>query len=151
MLTRYRKSSPSYTPSRDPFFNFVDRFFNEVGYPTSDNGADTGDRWLPPVDIQETEESFLAVADLPGLTKDDIDISLEDGVLTIAGERKFSNDDQEGKTFRRIERAYGTFRRSFTLPQGVDAEKVAATFNDGVLHLTLPKSASAKPRKIAIS
>ena len=151
MLTRYRKSSPSYTPARDPFLSFVDRFFNEVGYPTGENGSDSSDRWLPPVDIQETDDAFVVSADLPGLSKDDIDISLEDGVLTLAGERKFSNDETEGKTFRRIERSYGAFRRSFTLPQGVDAEKVNATFGDGVLHLTLPKSATAKPRKISIS
>lgn len=150
MLTRYRTSTPSYKTTRDPFLNFVDRFFNEVGYPTGENGSDS-DRWLPAVDIQETDEAFVVSADLPGLSKDDIDISLEDGVLTLAGERKFSNEETEGKTFRRIERSYGAFRRSFTLPQGVDAEKVKATFADGELHLTLPKSATAKPRKISIS
>ncbi|MDA8020454.1 MAG: Hsp20/alpha crystallin family protein [Thermoanaerobaculia bacterium] len=151
MLTRYRKTSPTVTAARDPFFSFVDRFFNEVGFPAGENGADTSDRWLPPVDIQETDDAFVVSADLPGLSKDDIDISLEDGVLTLAGERKFSNEETEGKTFRRIERSYGSFRRSFTLPQGVDAKKVNAKFTDGELHLTLPKSATAKPRKITIS
>lgn len=151
MLTRYRKSTPSYSNfNRDPIFSFVDRFFNEVGYPTQETSGDNRD-WVPAVDIQETEDAFVATADLPGLSKDDIDVSLEDGVLTIAGERRFVNEEEEGKTFRRIERAYGTFRRAFTLPQGVDAENVEAKFKDGVLHLTLPKSPAAKARKIAIS
>lgn len=150
MLTRYRKSTPSYNFNRDPFFSFVDRFFNEVGHPAQESSGESRD-WTPAVDIQETDDAFLATADLPGLKKDDIDVSLEDGVLTIAGERRFVNEEEEGKTFRRIERAYGTFRRSFTLPQGVDAEDVEAKFEDGVLHLTMPKSPTAKPRKIAIS
>jgi HSP20 family protein len=151
MLTRYRSTTPSYTAPRDPFLNFVGRFFNEIGQPAGENGGQSAEHWLPAVDIQETDDAFLVFADLPGLSKDDIDISLEDGVLTLAGERKFTNEEADGKTYRRIERSYGAFRRSFTLPQGVDAEKVNAQFADGELHLTLPKSATAKPRKISIS
>lgn len=151
MLTRYRKSAPTYTPSHDPLFSLMDRFFNEVGYPTGENGQDAAGSWLPAVDIQETDEAFVVSADLPGLSKDDIEISLDDGVLTLAGERKFSNEEGDGKSFRRIERSYGAFRRSFTLPQGVDFDKVNATFANGELHLTVPKSPTAKPRRIAIS
>lgn len=154
MLTRYRKSTPaSGTTYRDPFYSFVDRFFNEYAYgnggtTVSTGTGDTG--WAPAMDIVETENEFVATADLPGLTKDDIDLSIEDGVLTLCGERNLEHAENEGK-FRRIERSYGRFTRSFSLPQGLDHEKVAATFDNGVLTLTLPKSDVAKSRKIDIS
>lgn len=154
MLTRYRRTTPSYdTLARDPFVNFVDRFFNEVAWPTAggvENGGDRG--WIPAMDIVENEDAFVATADLPGLTKDDIDISLEDGALSISGERKIQHTEGDGnKGFRRLERSYGAFHRSFTLPQGVDVEKVEAKFADGVLSLTLPKAETARSRKISIS
>ena len=142
---------------RDPLFNFVDRFFNDGSFNGLSNRptelTPTNRTWLPPVDIVETEEAFLATADLPGLTKDDIDISLENNLLTVSGERRYekaTEGEDEGK-FRRVERAYGSFRRSFNLPTGVDVQKVEAKFEHGVLTLTLPKAEVAKSRKIAIA
>ncbi|MEL7062065.1 MAG: Hsp20/alpha crystallin family protein [Acidobacteriota bacterium] len=156
MLTRTRRSHPSRSltyGTNDPFFRFVDRFFNELGQRelSSDAGDEVAAGWLPALDILETEAGFVAHVDLPGLTKDDIDLSLEDGMLTLSGERKFTHDQADVKGFRRVERAFGRFSRSFTLPQGIDVEGVTASFANGVLELTLPKSEVAKSRKIAIA
>ena len=151
-LTRTPKSSPAFFSTRDPFHGFFDRVFDNF-WNDSDfaRGGESGGRtWLPAVDIYENDDAFVATADLPGLKKEDIDVSLEDSVLTVSGERKFEASEGEG-TFRRVERSYGTFRRSFTLPRGVDAAKVEAKFEDGVLTLTLPKSEIAKGRKITVS
>ena len=163
MLTRFRRNVPT-TPAftRDPFFNFVDRFFNELSWPASGVPGDAtegnGSAWMPAVDVVENEDAYVVTADLPGLKKEDVDVSLDDGVLTISGERRFESkstgpegEDNEGrKGFRRFERAYGSFRRSFSLPQGLDFEKVEAKFADGELTLTLPKAEVTKSRKISI-
>ncbi len=149
-LTRTPKSP--FLVRRDPFHGVFDRVFDNF-WGDSDFVADAeagGRTWLPAVDIYENDEAFVATADLPGLKKDDIDVSIEDNVLTVSGERKFEKSDDEG-TFRRVERSYGTFRRSFALPRGVDSAKVEARFEDGVLTLTLPKSELAKSRKISVS
>ena len=147
-----RKPSPSFFSTRDPFNGLFDRAFDNF-WNDSDFVADgeSGQRtWLPAVDIYENDDAFVATADLPGLKKDDIDVALEDNVLTVSGERKFEAREGEG-SFRRVERSYGTFRRSFALPRGVDSTKVEAKFKDGVLTLTLPKSEVAKGRKITVS
>ncbi len=147
-LTRYRKNPlTGDVVQRDPFFQLVDRFMHDF------NAAPVEARgWKPPVDIVEKDNAFLATVDLPGLKKEDIEISLDEGVLTLQGERKLEHaEGDEAKGYRRIERAYGAFSRSFTLPQGVDLGKIEATFADGVLTLTLPKSEAAKARKIAIA
>lgn len=147
-LTRTTKS-PFFGP-RDPFHGFFDRVFDNFWNDSDFVPAEAGRRtWLPAVDIYESDDAFVATADLPGLKKDDIDVSIEDNVLTVSGERKFEQSEGEG-TFRRVERSYGTFRRSFTLPRGVDSAKVEAKFEDGVLTLTLPKSEMAKSRKITV-
>ncbi|MGD2115661.1 MAG: Hsp20/alpha crystallin family protein [Acidobacteriota bacterium] len=105
--------------------------------------------WAPPVDIRETEEAYEVMADLPGFDKENVDITLENNVLTLRGERAWEGDQGE-QSYRRIERAYGEFTRSFSLPSQVDAEKVDATFKDGVLTVTIPKSAESRPRRIAV-
>lgn len=152
MLTRYRRNTPTHSAfTRDPFFQFVDRFFNDAGLAAGvpAEAAETG--WVPAMDIVENDDAFLAHADLPGLSKDDIEISVEDGMLSISGERKFEHvSDEENKGFKRLERSWGSFRRSFSLPQGVDLEKVTAAFADGVLTVTLPKSEIVKARKVDI-
>ncbi len=147
-----RAPKSSFFGPRDPFHGLFDRVFDNV-WNDSDFVADAeaGRRtWLPAVDIYENDDAFVATADLPGLKKDDIDVSIEDNVLTVSGERKFEHSEEKG-TFRRVERSYGTFRRSFTLPRGVEPAKVEARFEDGVLTLSLPKSDVAKSRKIAVS
>ena len=141
----------SASPAADPFWSLVDRFFNEGAQgERSGSVAPVHRSWMPPVDIYETEDAFTATADLPGLKKDDIDISLEDNTLTVSGERTWGSDDENG-TFRRVERAHGKFSRSFSLPSGIDVTKLDASFKDGVLTLTMPKSEMAKVRKITVS
>jgi len=105
--------------------------------------------WVPVVDIIETESEYLIKAELPEVKKEDVKITLQEGVLTIQGERK-QEKEEKGKKFHRIERTYGTFSRSFTLPGYVDDAKVSAEFRDGVLNLHLPKSEKAKPRAIEV-
>ncbi len=105
--------------------------------------------WAPAVDIYETPETIVMKADLPGLTREDIEIEIRDNMLTIKGERRFAKDVQQ-ENYLRIERAYGPFQRSFTLPTGARQEVIRASFHDGVLELLLPKAEEAKPKKIAI-
>ncbi len=159
MLTRYRRPQASLSQiSRDPFFNFIDRFFNDVNGGMERFNGDAAEgwqrqSWIPAMDVVENQDAFIATADLPGLTKEDIQISLDEGTLTISGERKLEHQEQaeDGKGFRRFERAYGAFNRSFSLPQGIDQENVTASFDNGVLTLSLPKSEIAKSRTISIS
>src|SRR6266496_1046785 len=106
--------------------------------------------WIPPVDIVEEKDRILMTAELPGFQEKDIEIQMEGGVLTLRGERK-SEKEEEGRTFHRMERSYGQFVRSFTLPNNVDREKIKATFSNGLLHIELPKREEAKPRQIKIS
>jgi HSP20 family protein len=109
-----------------------------------------GRRWLPAMDLVETPDHFVLRADLPGLSEEDVDIELEDNVLTISGERKAEHEDrQEG--YYRVERASGSFRRSLTLPEGVDPAAIEASFDKGVLEVRIPKPEERKPRKVAIS
>lgn len=109
-----------------------------------------GTGWHPRVDVAESENDFTVHAELPGLRKEDIQVTLEDNMLTITGERKYE-DAQKDKQFYRRERAYGTFKRTFGLGTEVDADKIAATYKDGLLILTLPKSEAAKPRQIDVT
>ena len=105
--------------------------------------------WSPSVDISETEEAFHIAAELPEVKKDDVKVTLENGVLTLQGERK-EEREEKGRKIHRIERSYGRFVRSFTLPDLVDDTKVKAEFKNGVLHLHLPKSEKAKPKAIEV-
>lgn len=107
--------------------------------------------WIPPVDIEEDKERLALVAELPGFREDQIQIQMEGGVLTIRGERRFEGDKTGGKNFHRVERSYGQFVRSFTLPNNVDRDNVHASFSDGLLTIELPKREEAKPRQIRIS
>lgn len=105
--------------------------------------------WAPAVDITEDERGYTFKAELPEVRKEDVQVTLEDGVLTLAGERKFEQEEK-GATYHRIERAYGAFARSFTLPDDIDAAKVSATHKDGVLTVTVGKAETAKPRKVQV-
>ena len=106
-------------------------------------------RWMPPMDLVETAEHFVLRADLPGLAEGDVSIELEDRVLTVSGERKAEHEEKK-EGFYRLERATGSFSRSLTLPEGVDADAIAATFDKGVLEVRIPKPEETKPRKVAI-
>lgn len=139
--------------TRDPFFGDMERFFgaplwtsNLFGHRL---GEDLRNAWVPPVDVQETENSFIFTAELPGLSKEDVDITLEENLLTLSGERTLEEKDEKDN-YHRVERAYGSFSRSFSLPSQVDSSKVEATFQDGLLKIEVAKAEQAKPRKIEI-
>lgn len=105
--------------------------------------------WGPAVDISETADSYEVSAELPGLTKDDVKISYEGGVVSIRGEKKQEKEDK-GKNYHRLERSYGAFERSFRLPTHIEVNKIEAKFKDGVLTLHLPKAEEARPKEIPI-
>jgi len=106
-------------------------------------------RWAPAMDLLESGDHFVLRADLPGLSEEDVSIEVEDSTLTVSGERRFEQQVDEGG-FHRVERAYGTFSRSLTLPPGVDPEGVSAEFDRGVLEVRIPKPEDSRPRKITI-
>jgi HSP20 family protein len=105
--------------------------------------------WAPAVDIYETENELVLKADLPDVDLKDIDVRVENQTLTISGERKFEKNDST-KGYHRIERSYGTFVRSFSVPNSFDTENIAADFKNGVLSVTLPKKEAAKPRQVKV-
>jgi HSP20 family protein len=109
----------------------------------------TAQRWVPAMDLVEHDDHFLLRADLPGLTEDDVSIELNDGSLTVSGERQAEHDQRE-RGFYRLERQYGKFSRTLTLPDGIDAEQIKASFKDGVLEVWIPKPEQRKPRRIPI-
>ncbi|HUP80907.1 MAG TPA: Hsp20/alpha crystallin family protein [Pirellula sp.] len=105
--------------------------------------------WTPALDLYQNNDDMIAMIELPGMRKEDIEISLHDGMLTISGERK--TQTQEGEQAERTERYIGKFRRSITLPSRVDTNKVSATYKDGILTITLPKAEEAKPKQIPVN
>ncbi len=130
-----------------------DQFFDTLA-PRSARGpngeeADFLGSWYPAVDIFDNDNEIALKAELPGLKKEDIDIHVEDNLLTLRGERKREEEVKE-KGYFRSERAYGTFSRSFTLPATVAADKISANYKDGILSVTLPKAEEAKPRQIEV-
>ena len=106
-------------------------------------------RWIPAMDLVETQDHFVVRADLPGLAEEDVHIDVEDDVLTVSGERKAEHEDKR-EGYVRVERSYGAFRRSLTLPEGIDPEGVSASFDKGVLEVHIPKPEQRKPRRVAI-
>ena len=106
--------------------------------------------WAPSVDISETEAVYLIKGEIPGVKKDDVKITIQDGMLTIQGERK-QEKEEKGKKFHRVECSYGSFMRSFRVPDDADEGKVKAEFKDGMLNITLPKSAKVKPKATNVS
>ena len=110
-------------------------------------GGDAG--YVPSIDIVEEKDNFLVRVDLPGLSKDDVSVTLQDNFLTIKGERKAEAESKDANYYRR-ERVYGSFSRTFELPGTVDPKKIDAHFRDGVLHVTLPKTEEAKPKQIEV-
>ena len=130
--------------------NEMNRLFNTVfDAPSPGNGGGTLRRWMPAMDLVETDEHFVLRADLPGLSEDDVKIEFEDGTLTVSGERK-AEHESKNEGYYRVERAFGSFSRSLTLPQGIDPEAVTAGFDRGVLEVRIPKPEERKPRRIEI-
>lgn len=124
----------------------MDRLFDGLW---GDGAAPREAVWRPSVDIAETDHDFVLTADLPGIAREDLDLTVVDGRLTIKGQRRRESDSKEGNVHR-VERAYGTFTRAFDLPAAVDPETVAATYKDGVLTVTVPKAEEAKPKQIEV-
>lgn len=131
----------------------MNRLFNTFfDAPASGGTAAAGGarRWVPAMDLVETEDHFVLRADLPGVSEADVDLSLEENVLTLKGERKVEHESK-GEGFYRVERATGAFSRSLTLPEGVDGDAITATFDKGVLEVRIPKPEQRKPRKLQIT
>jgi len=118
--------------------------------PTGPGNGGTLSRWIPAMDLVEEGDHYVLRADLPGVREEDVNVEVEDGVLTVSGQRK-SEHQQRKEGYYRIERASGAFSRSLTLPKGVNADSVEARFDSGVLEVRIPKPAQLKPRKVAIS
>lgn len=149
--------NPFKTAAWDPFRelgefeNRLARFFGRPIGTTNGGGKEaiTMTEWAPPVDITEDEKEYLVKAELPELKKEDVKVTVENGELTISGERKFEKEEKNRK-YHRIERSYGSFVRSFTLPEGVSGEKVSAEFKDGMLTVHLPKDEKARPKAVEV-
>ncbi len=105
--------------------------------------------WAPPVDVAEEKEKIIVRVEVPGMNEQDLKVSFEDGVLTVSGERQFER--KEDRNYHRIERTYGTFSRTFSLPRTVDQDAIAASYRDGILEITIPKREEAKPKQIQIN
>jgi HSP20 family protein len=136
-------------PSRelDTLQTDINRVFDTFFGGATANGA--ARQWVPAMDLVETDDHFVLRADLPGLTEDDVKIEFEDGTLTVSGERK-AEHQAKNEGYYRVERAFGGFSRSLTLPKGIDAEAVTASFDRGVLEVRIPKPEERKPRRIEI-
>jgi HSP20 family protein len=126
----------------------MNRTFGLVRWPERETGL-LEDAWTPSIDVYHDDGKLVIKADLPGLSKEDLDISVLDNRLTIKGERKKENEVKE-ENYHRIERMYGTFERTFELPATVDAGKIEAAYKDGVLELTLPEKPEAKPKQVTV-
>ena len=151
-------TSARWDPFRDlmSIQNELNRLFGRT-YVGGAGGSTTGDgvtgslsgSWVPPLDIYETEDRFVVTLELPGIEPDAVDVSVEDSTLTVQGERSFYSDVDE-QSFHRVERRYGRFQRSLSLPATADSEHIAASFDKGVLTVEVPKMEQAKPRKITV-
>jgi HSP20 family protein len=125
----------------------MNRLFDRFFEGRTANG--TSGRWIPAMDLVETDDHLVLRGDLPGMTEDDVNIEIKDNVLTVSGERKAEHEDK-GEGYHRVERAFGRFSRSLSLPQGIDPGKVEAKFENGVLEVQIPKPAEAKPTRVQI-
>ena len=132
----------------NPIHNMDELFHNRLASVLGGEGLESA-AWSPVVDIEETDKNYMIRAELPGLDKDKVKVSVEDGVLMLSGERN-PERKVEGKTFHRVERSHGTFSRSFTLPEDADAEKLNANYRDGLLEVSVTKREDAKPKAIEV-
>ncbi len=149
-ITRYSpRESASVSPWNGPdqMGNRLFRLFDE-GWPLS-GGTSTGP-WVPAVNVEETADEIVLTAELPGMERDDIELEMENNVLTLSGERSAEREKSPDRRYHVWERRFGSFQRSFTLPRSVDPEKIEARFQSGILHVHMPKLEEAKGRRIAI-
>lgn len=148
-ITRY--SSPrsrSLSPWRE-LEDMTDRLSRIFGEGGSTRRGDGG-TWYPAVNVEETSDEMVLTAEMPGMSEEDIELELENNVLTLSGEKQQQREEGEERRYHLWERTYGSFQRSFTLPRTVNADEIEARFKDGILHVHMPKQEEAKGRKIAI-
>ena len=131
----------------DQFNNEINRFLNVA---PRQRAANQDRNWMPAVDIREEDDRFVLSADIPGVERKDVEVTMEDGVLTIKGERHAETEEKR-EGFHRRERVHGTFLRQFTLPDTVNADNISATVKEGVLHIEIPKQAKPEPRRITVN
>ncbi len=132
----------SFVPARTRF----DRFFGEWDQPALFEEQKT---WVPAFDISENEKEYVVTAEVPGMDAKNLEVTLSDGILTVRGEKKQETEDK-GENYHRVERVYGSFQRSFRIPEKLDAENVDASYKDGVLKLTLPKAEASEAKRIEV-
>jgi HSP20 family protein len=154
-MTLIRYQAPGFAPwsAADRWSNLRDElnsFFELPVWSSFARGGQLFSGWSPALDLYQSNDNVMAVVELPGMRKEDIEISLHDGTLTISGERR-RESSSNGEKAERSERYIGTFRRSIALPTRVDASKVSATYRDGILTVTLPKAEEVKPKQIQVS
>lgn len=141
-MTLMQYARPRTELANKRFSDIMDEFFNDVV--SSNNNS-----FVPSIDVSETENQFLINAELPGMEKEDINISLENGQLAISGERNFAHEE-EGKTFHRVETKYGSFNRSFQLPDNVEEDSIQASYENGLLNISINKAESKVKKQIEI-
>ena len=151
-LTRWEPTMTRWNPFKD-LEEMEQRLSTYLGRPPARGEAGkeamTVAEWSPLVDITEDEKEYLIKADLPEVKKEDVKLTVQNDVMTISGERKYEKEEK-GKKYHRVERAYGSFMRSFTLPEDADGSKVSAEYKEGVLKIHLPKSEKAKPKSFEV-
>src|SRR5215207_9969465 len=145
-LTKYNSPELSAWSPFSDLRSHINRLF-DLSYPT--RAAESFGDWAPTLDASEDKDKYVVSVELPGMKKEDINVTVHDGVLTVSGERKSEKDVKEG-TVHRTERYYGKFSRSVSLPSAVKADKVAAAYRDGILTVEIPKAEEAKPRQIDV-
>ena len=143
-ITRYTYRNP--WSELDALTNRLSRAFGTNDFPTPSSGGD----WMPAVNVEETTDELVLTAELPGMTRDDVEIEVENNILTIRGERREERTEGEEKRYHLWERHYGSFQRSFTLPRTVRADDISADYENGLLKIRMPKAAEARTRKIEI-
>jgi HSP20 family protein len=131
---------------QNPWNEFFEPFFGRFNFVDDQT---TGSKWAPPVDVAEESDKLLVRVEVPGMDQNDLKIHYEDGLLTVSGERQFERKDT--RNYHRIERSYGTFVRTFSLPRSVDATKITANYVNGILEIEIPKLEEAKPKQIQIN
>lgn len=141
--------TPSGDPVRERLSRLVDQAFGDFLGSGEEGEAMSSRVWSPAVDVLETDDSLVLRAELPGLKREDVQITLESNTLTLKGERRFERKEDE--SFLRIETTYGAFSRSFTLPSNIRGDETRASFQDGILEIRIPKAEEARPRHIEIA
>jgi HSP20 family protein len=137
------------TSIQDEINQMFDRVFGRRTAGAGREGGPSAVNWAPAVDISERKDAYVVTAEVPGVKPEELQVTLEDGLLTIQGERRMEEESSD-RQYHRVERRYGAFRRSITLPSQVQADAIKASYSDGVLQVVVPKAESAKPKKIEV-